>query len=264
MSRQALDLSRTGIRSLHDSFLKVSQSFASYNYREYFVRKTNHRFETELPSLLQRFGEEGGREAREKALRPWFEEAERDLAQLKRAAIVNRMFEAPKLVVEGPGLDTVQAGGGASFALCSCCPPLITRCTGAGMEASYVGCHPLASVQAAHSPHTDQTTTIKRAQQSRGRLSEPHRRALYHHCITNRSQESANARAKSQHELETEKGEREETKASDCKLSLMNSHRLRRILQPSERHPDQESNGIRRTPLSLRSVPECWRDELVG
>jgi hypothetical protein len=111
----AIDLSRKGIRALHDNFTSVARSFASYNYREYFLRRSDHRFNTELPALLKRY-EAVDDAARQQALRPWFEDAQRDLAQLKRAAIVNRMFEAPKLVVEGElGENLAKAGGGAGM-----------------------------------------------------------------------------------------------------------------------------------------------------
>ncbi|POW12561.1 hypothetical protein PSTT_04298 [Puccinia striiformis] len=59
------------IRTLEASFIAASSRFGSYNFREYFSRKVRHNDSID------------------------------ELAVLERASIMNRLFEAPKLVVEG-------------------------------------------------------------------------------------------------------------------------------------------------------------------
>ena len=49
----------------------------------------------------------------ESRLREWYAESLSDLAVMARAAIVNQMYEAPRLVVEGVGRVMTSGGGGA-------------------------------------------------------------------------------------------------------------------------------------------------------
>lgn len=144
----------THLIELYREQLRVANSFSSYNFKEYFVRKTQRQFKDELPRLvdegfassklapvakaLKSDAVEGeasdsiyaptstpkdggdqvamsGTEAShaEDKLREWYAEALSDLAVMARAAIVNQMYEAPKLVVEGRGKVMATGGGGA-------------------------------------------------------------------------------------------------------------------------------------------------------
>lgn len=144
----------------------MADSFSSYNFRQYFVRRTKEKFRVEVPSLLSRVEgteqkeEEGVLQALksaaveskvkeaekeeeahegsiytpsttpssststsaaaaaaeatpEAALRAWYAESLSELAVMARSAIVNQMYEAPRLVVEGVGRVMVTGGGGA-------------------------------------------------------------------------------------------------------------------------------------------------------
>ncbi|KAM5545932.1 hypothetical protein V8D89_000058 [Ganoderma adspersum] len=73
---------------LYHSMLKTSQSFSSYNFRHYFVRRTKGTFreiqdETD-PTKLTTF----------------YNEKAKELAVLKRSAIVNQLYGGWRLVVE--------------------------------------------------------------------------------------------------------------------------------------------------------------------
>ena len=75
---------------LYQSHLRVAKSFHSYNFREFFLRQSKHKFRTEFPALVDRHQSTSqGSEI----LKKWLAEAEVDLAQLKRAAIVNRLYQ---------------------------------------------------------------------------------------------------------------------------------------------------------------------------
>ena len=87
MSTAASPITRQRVLTLYHSYLRSAQSFQSYNFREYFVRRTRHRFREELPRLIA--SSSGSNER----LQAWWDEAERDLAQIKRAALVNRMYQ---------------------------------------------------------------------------------------------------------------------------------------------------------------------------
>ncbi|PIL29012.1 hypothetical protein GSI_09060 [Ganoderma sinense ZZ0214-1] len=73
---------------LYHSMLRTSQSFSSYNFRNYFVRRTKTMFreiqdETD-PTKLTAF----------------YNEKAKELAVLKRSAIVNQLYGGWRLVVE--------------------------------------------------------------------------------------------------------------------------------------------------------------------
>lgn len=160
-------ITRTHLLALYKEQLRVANSFSSYNFRQYFVRRTKDKFRLEVPALLDAVEqhEEGGaaagkegvvealkqaaKEAEPKqeapaaaedasiysptstplpsasssdaassnspqdALREWYTESLSELAVLARSAIVNQMYEAPRLVVEGVGQVMATGGGGA-------------------------------------------------------------------------------------------------------------------------------------------------------
>jgi hypothetical protein len=114
-------ITRKHLLSLYTQFLRASNSFASYNFRHYFVRHTRHKFRVELPQLLGVQPSMSGSPKYEptpgsvEKLRGWWTEAEKDLAQLKRSAVINRMYLAPQLVVEGRGKVMATGGGGAGM-----------------------------------------------------------------------------------------------------------------------------------------------------
>ncbi|GAA5936754.1 hypothetical protein JCM3775_000188 [Rhodotorula graminis] len=140
----ATAISRTHLLALYKEQLRVAHSFGSYNFREYFIRRTRNKFRAELPALLDAAyaspsstsssasapstssppastssapttATEGDSPARapEDRLREWYTESLGELAVMARAAIVNGMYEAPKLVIEGRGRAMAVGGGGA-------------------------------------------------------------------------------------------------------------------------------------------------------
>lgn len=105
------------VQALHKSLLTASQRFATYNFNEYFVRRTNETFKPVLESLSS--SSSAGQDA--KSLAKFVEEQKIELEVLKRAGEINRMFEGPKLVVEharpitgggGAGVEASVGGGG--------------------------------------------------------------------------------------------------------------------------------------------------------
>ncbi|ORY88829.1 hypothetical protein BCR35DRAFT_301179 [Leucosporidium creatinivorum] len=161
-------ITRTHLLALYKEQLRVANSFSSYNFRQYFVRRTKDKFRLEVPALLDAVeqqgeaavegaatGKEGVVEALKQAaqeaapkeespaedasiysptstplpaadsavtassnspqdaLREWYTESLSELAVLARSAIVNQMYEAPRLVVEGVGQVVATGGGGA-------------------------------------------------------------------------------------------------------------------------------------------------------
>ncbi|GAA5899361.1 hypothetical protein JCM8208_001627 [Rhodotorula glutinis] len=144
----ATAISRTHLLALYKEQLRVAHSFGSYNFREYFIRRTRNKFRAELPALLDAAyaspsssatstsslssapsssapqastssapttATEADPPARtpEDRLREWYTESLGELAVMARAAIVNGMYEAPKLVIEGRGRAMAVGGGGA-------------------------------------------------------------------------------------------------------------------------------------------------------
>jgi hypothetical protein len=114
-------ITRQHLLSLYTQFLRASNQFDSYNFRHYFVRHTRHKFRVELPQLLNVQPSVSGSSKFEptpesvEKLRGWWTEAEKDLEVLKRSAIINRMYQAPRLVVEGRGRIMTDGGGGAGM-----------------------------------------------------------------------------------------------------------------------------------------------------
>jgi LYR motif-containing protein 4 len=83
------------IRSLYQSLLTTSNRFASYNFKNYFVRRTNESFKPILKSLDSSTPVAGGID-----LSQFYSDQSKELEVLRRAAEVNRLYEGPKLVVE--------------------------------------------------------------------------------------------------------------------------------------------------------------------
>jgi len=102
---------RNQVLSLYTSMLRTSRTFASYNFRNYFIRRTR-----------QVFREHAGETDPARA-RQFLDEGLKELEVLRRAAVVNRLYEGPKLVVEKERLGRAAGLGGG----------------GGGMEASVGG-----------------------------------------------------------------------------------------------------------------------------
>ncbi|KAF8311927.1 uncharacterized protein EI90DRAFT_3094998 [Cantharellus anzutake] len=92
---------RKATLSLYRGMIRASRSFASYNFRLYFIRNTRAKF---------RLAAVESDPARTKMA---YDELSRELAVLKRAAVVNRLFEGPKLIIEKP--KVIIGGGGAGM-----------------------------------------------------------------------------------------------------------------------------------------------------
>ena len=159
-------VTRNHLLALYKEQLRVANSFSSYNFKEYFVRRTKEKFRVEVPILLEKVeqaasgtsSEAGGKvvdalkavhaeveskssetaveeepsgsiytptssatlpttvqeaQTPEDALRAWYAESLQELSVMARSAIVNQMYEAPRLVVEGVGRVMAVGGGGA-------------------------------------------------------------------------------------------------------------------------------------------------------
>ncbi|KAI9635325.1 putative mitochondrion protein, partial [Dioszegia hungarica] len=90
--------------------------FASYNFHNYFVRRTDETFRPVIQSL-----ESDPKSMTPEAVTRFLEERGQELEVLKRSAEVNRLYEGPKLVVEhatpitgggGAGAEAAAGGGG--------------------------------------------------------------------------------------------------------------------------------------------------------
>jgi hypothetical protein len=100
--------SRSQIISLYSALIRTSRSFSSYNFRNYFLRRTRTQFREHV-------GEKDPAQ-----IRAFYDSGLKDLEVLKRCAIVNRLYEGPRLVVErkiivgggGAGVEASVGGGG--------------------------------------------------------------------------------------------------------------------------------------------------------
>ncbi|KAH7337469.1 hypothetical protein B0J17DRAFT_706871 [Rhizoctonia solani] len=90
--------SRAQILSLYGAMLRTSRSFSSYNFRNYFLRRTRTQFHEHV------------NEKDPAQIRTFYDTGLRELEVLKRCAIVNRLYEGPRLVVER---RPIVGGGGA-------------------------------------------------------------------------------------------------------------------------------------------------------
>ncbi|KAL9938995.1 hypothetical protein V8E36_001808 [Tilletia maclaganii] len=141
---------RAQILSLYRRYLSTSQSFASYNFRTYFLRRSRDMFRSALlpasqatnsspfskaadvtapavPASLVRapeslgsasaVGQQGGGGAgegsAEERVAKFYATAVKELDVLRRAAIVNRLYQGERLVVEQPRLIVGGGGNGA-------------------------------------------------------------------------------------------------------------------------------------------------------
>ncbi|KDQ07554.1 hypothetical protein BOTBODRAFT_166958 [Botryobasidium botryosum FD-172 SS1] len=91
---------RAQVLSLYGNLLRASNSFYSYNFREYFVRNTRQRF---------RAHQSEADSARIKAL---YEDGLRELNVIRQAAAMNRLYAGPRLVVEKSGTPPSPYEGG--------------------------------------------------------------------------------------------------------------------------------------------------------
>ncbi|KAJ7177962.1 hypothetical protein C8R46DRAFT_888373 [Mycena filopes] len=80
--------SRRSILALYSAMLRTSRSFSSYNFRTYFVSRTQETFRT-----LQNETDAG-------KIRSIYSDAVAELAVLRRSAIVNQMYGGWRLAVE--------------------------------------------------------------------------------------------------------------------------------------------------------------------
>lgn len=74
---------------LYTSYKETANTFKSYNFKEYFLRQADRKFQQAFPF-----------DASPEQTQAYLKQAEQDLAVLRRAAIVNALYEAPRLVVE--------------------------------------------------------------------------------------------------------------------------------------------------------------------
>lgn len=112
-------INRQHISNLHTAFLNTSSQFTSYNFREYFIRRSNLKFNQELPKLIQNNNKTSTEipidQSSQETLQKWWKDSIDELMVLERASVMNRLYEAPKLVVEGEGRFRVAGGGGAGM-----------------------------------------------------------------------------------------------------------------------------------------------------
>ena len=139
-------VTRSALSSLQSSYVHAAQSFQTYNFREYFLRLSARKFSTELDAILGagvvklpavastrsnplesdegagRAPADGSEDllaglepAKQEELKRWLDRAHKDLEQWMRASVVNNLFIAPKLVVEGAGTMMTDGGGGAGM-----------------------------------------------------------------------------------------------------------------------------------------------------
>ena len=90
--------SRQQILALYKQYIKYSNAFNNYNYREYFLRRSRDMFrEDKLQS------------ASPEQLAKLYQDAKADLGMLKRQAIISQMYTFDKLVVEPAESATEKA-----------------------------------------------------------------------------------------------------------------------------------------------------------
>lgn len=102
--------SARSILQLYASTLKASKSFSSYNFREYFLRRTKNTFkEIQVGDiLLSLMTWSHPRQQNEKdpvRVAALYNESLKELAALKRGAIVNQLYGGWTLAVEKQNLQ---------------------------------------------------------------------------------------------------------------------------------------------------------------
>ncbi|KAF8892956.1 hypothetical protein BD779DRAFT_1620877 [Infundibulicybe gibba] len=80
--------SRRAILSLYTSLLRTSRSFSSYNFREYFLQRTRENFKAAQA------------ESDPAKLAAFYSEGKKELAVLRRSAIVNQLYGGWRLAIE--------------------------------------------------------------------------------------------------------------------------------------------------------------------
>ncbi|ESK92072.1 complex 1 protein (lyr family) protein [Moniliophthora roreri MCA 2997] len=89
---------RRMILSLYGSTLRTSRSFSSYNFRNYFLRRTKDQFRA-----LQA-------ETDPEKVKNLYAEAVKELAVLRRSAIVNQLHGGWRLAVEDQNTEVLTRG----------------------------------------------------------------------------------------------------------------------------------------------------------
>lgn len=108
----AMPPTHTTVRALHETTRAAAATFTSYNFRSYFLRRTDEIFAPALaalgdtpPAAALEAAKRAGRSAKDmtpESLEAFVKERERELEVMKRAAVVNAMYGGEKLVVEMP------------------------------------------------------------------------------------------------------------------------------------------------------------------
>ncbi|KAK7060605.1 hypothetical protein VNI00_001371 [Paramarasmius palmivorus] len=86
------------ILSLYGSTLRTSKSFSSYNFRNYFLRRTKDQFRA-----IQA-------EKDPEKVRSMYSDAVKELAVLRRSAIVNQLYGGWRLAVEDQNSEVLTRG----------------------------------------------------------------------------------------------------------------------------------------------------------
>ncbi|KAF7978781.1 hypothetical protein HWV62_44830 [Athelia sp. TMB] len=109
---------REALTSLYTNMLRTSQSFSSYNFRHYFVRKTKDTFKAmevrmSIPSKQPRLISNPATQAEKDTskLSTMYNDAVREHTVLKRSAIVNQLYGGWRLAVENEGQEGIRERG---------------------------------------------------------------------------------------------------------------------------------------------------------
>lgn len=81
------------IRTLYNNTLAASKRFSSYNFGQYFTRRTQQTFEPYLQ-------DDKIKAAKPEELTKFYQQQTAALEILRRSGEVNRMYEGPQLVIE--------------------------------------------------------------------------------------------------------------------------------------------------------------------
>ncbi|PWN48108.1 hypothetical protein IE53DRAFT_389722 [Violaceomyces palustris] len=130
---------RREILTLYRQYLTTAKSFSSYNFRTYFLRRSRDMFRSNLvlesssnpssSSASSPFSKSSAQavrsspsamvssstpppSSREEKVKLFYQQAVDDLKVLQRSALINRMYEGEKLVVEKPKLVVVGGAEG--------------------------------------------------------------------------------------------------------------------------------------------------------
>ncbi|GHJ88634.1 hypothetical protein NliqN6_5036 [Naganishia liquefaciens] len=95
------------IRTLYQNTLAASKRFSSYNFGQYFLRRTQQTFEPYLQS------DDKLQAAKSEELVAFYQQQTAALEVLRRSGEVNRMYEGPQLVIEHALPITAGGGDGA-------------------------------------------------------------------------------------------------------------------------------------------------------